>query len=260
MLQLLRMVIENEMKEESHQKSSHEEFIEFEVRIRSRSELVFEFGIRHEENLDSDPASDINHGGGLGSIASGLHVASDKTIVLSEDSTTITHGTDHHELSKAYGPPHLRKWHSSDDISTYSYANGCIVEKPVVKAIDDEANLSNETKKIRVGDILETVSGISTGEHLNPFCTCSASAEPRNAFTSGSMMVDETLELIEKAEFPLKLRFRRMSSLARENGTSTSPAPKLSLSPSSVDVRSYLMFLLSLHCFVRNVLTLIGAI
>lgn len=49
------------------------------------------------------------------------------------------------------------------------------------------------------------------------------------------MTVDETLELLEKAEFPLKLRFRRLSSLARENDTSSSP--KLSLSPSSIDVR-----------------------
>lgn len=170
-LQLLRMVIENEMKEEAHRKSSRDESIELEVRIRSRSELVFEFGIRHEENLQSDPASEVNHGGGLGSIASGLHVSADKTIVLSEDSTTITHGTDHHVLSEAYGPPHLRKWHSSDDISTYSYANSCIVEKPVIKAICDETNLSDETKKIRVGDVLETVNGISTGEHSTLFFT-----------------------------------------------------------------------------------------
>lgn len=159
------MVIENEMKEEANRKSSHEESIEFEVRICSRRELVFEFGIRHEENLQSDPSLEVAHAGGLGSIASGLHVSADKTIVLSEDSTMITHSTDHHALPEVYGPPHLRKWHSSDDISTYSYANSCIVEKPVIKAIGAGTDISDETKKIRVGDILETVNGISTGEN-----------------------------------------------------------------------------------------------
>ncbi|RLN94046.1 hypothetical protein BBJ28_00019019 [Nothophytophthora sp. Chile5] len=170
---LLRMIIENEMEQQALRSTTGQggepiEDEQFEIILRPLLNLAVEFTLYHEENArmrDQSSESETGDQRGLNSIASKMCVASpsDRRVVLSEDASVAGNSGSDSQLNveKRKRPSQLRKSLSTDDISTYSFATGWIVDKPMVKRT--EASQPKEYERVRVGDVLEAVDNIATG-------------------------------------------------------------------------------------------------
>lgn len=170
--QLLRLIVENEVRQRLQATTRSVDSVEeYEILLRPTLELPVRFSICRRENPNvsgTKSSQALPNNLGLGSIASPLHISVDNRVLISED-TTVVHSTASPSPAHFYPSQDdarkaacLRKCHSSDDIGLILTASSCIVEKPMVKSI--RGACPDEYKQVQVGDVLEAVDGIATGE------------------------------------------------------------------------------------------------
>lgn len=182
--QLLRIIVENEVRQRLQPNAaSVDDAVEFELLLRPGLALQVQFAMCHRENRSASGTQASSTlptaTAGFGSIASAVHVSLDNRVVISEDASVVqapptpTSSSTRFPVSSAAiaKATRLRKCHSSDDISAIVAANSCIVEKPIVEAVEPSCP-DEYAQLLQVGDVLEAIDGIATGASISCLSVC----------------------------------------------------------------------------------------